>query len=79
MRANNVSLVIIMRANRKDLENIAKEHNAGVVSEKEFMSIYDEIKAGGKYDYMVVDYEQPLTKIFGVGLGNPLDLEKMKS
>jgi len=72
IRANNVSQVIIIRANTKDLENIASEHNVGVVDTKKFMDMYNRCKEKGEYEFMVVDYNKPLGEVFSCGFNDVL-------
>lgn len=72
IRTNNVSQMIVMRANVKDLENIAQEHNAGVCGIPEFVEMYNTCKDYGNYEYFVVDYRKPQDKMFSRGFKNVL-------
>lgn len=64
MRTNNLSHLILLRANLRDLRNIAEEHNAGMVEEEEFIQMYQKVKEGDKYGFLVVDYQAEPSKIF---------------
>lgn len=55
-RTNNLTHMVLMKANKKDLELIAEDHNAGEVSTEDFIIMYKTIKKGNKYDFLVVDY-----------------------
>lgn len=64
LRTNNLSQLVLLRANLKDLKMIAEDHNAGMIEEKEFINLYDEVKKGGQYDFLVVDYQDKPENIF---------------
>lgn len=55
-RTNNLTHMILMKANKKDRELIAEDHNAGEVSTEDFLKMYENVKKSGKYDFLVVDY-----------------------
>lgn len=67
IRTNNVSMVVVMRANVRDLVNIGMEHNAGVCSIDDFIEMYNHCKDIGNYEYLVVDYSKPQNRIFSRG------------
>jgi len=64
LRTNNLSQLVLLRANLKDLKMIAEDHNAGMIEEKEFINLYDSVKKGGQYDFLVVDYQDKPENIF---------------
>jgi thymidylate kinase len=64
LRTNNLSQLVLLRANLKDLKMIAEDHNAGMIEEKEFINLYEEVKKGGQYDFLVVDYQDKPENIF---------------
>lgn len=72
IRTNNVSQMIVMRANVRDLMNIGEEHNAGVCSVDDFVEMYNHCKDHGNYEYLVVDYRKPQDKMFSRGFKNVL-------
>lgn len=72
IRTNNVSQMIVLRANARDLINIGEEHNAGVCSVEDFISMYNFCKDFGNYEYLVVDYRKPQDKMFSRGFKNTL-------
>jgi hypothetical protein len=72
IRTNNVSQMIVLRANAKDLENIGQEHNAGVCNVEDFIGMYNLCKDYGNYEYLVVDYRKPQDKMFSRGFKNVL-------
>lgn len=62
-----------MRANRNDLKHIAAAHNAGCVEEDDFIRMYDAVKARGKFNFLVVDYQEgDMNKIFKMGFETPI-------
>lgn len=72
-RENNISQIIVMRANRSDLKHIAASHNAGCVEEDEFIRMQDAVKARGKYNFLVVDYQEPdINNIFKMNFTTPI-------
>lgn len=72
IRTNNVSQMIVLRANAKDLMNIGEEHNAGVCNTDDFMEMYNHCKDFGNFEYLVVDYRKPQDKMFSRGFENTL-------
>lgn len=72
IRTNNVSQMIVLRANAKDLANIGEEHNAGVCCTDDFIEMYNHCKDYGNYEYLVVDYTKPQDKMFSRGFKNTL-------
>jgi len=72
IRTNNVSQMIVIRANIKDLCNIGEEHNAGVCSVDDFIGMYNLCKSKGNYEYLVVDYRKPQDQMFMRGFKNVL-------
>ena len=64
LRTNNLSHLILLRANLRDLKNIAEDHNAGMCEEEDFIEMYKTVKEGGQYDFLVVDYQDKPTDIF---------------
>lgn len=79
IRTNNVSQMIVLRANTRDLLNIAEEHNAGLVSVDEFVCMYNHCKAIGDYEYFCVDYRKPQGKMFSRGFKNTLKTSSSNS
>lgn len=72
IRTNNVSQMIVMRANTVDLKNVGDEHNAGVCTTEDFMEMYNHCKDFGNYEYLVVDYRKPQDEIFSRGFKTTL-------
>jgi len=72
IRTNNVSQMIVLRANAKDLQNIGEEHNAGVCNVDDFIAMYTLCKDYGNYEYLVVDYRKAQDKMFSRGFKNVL-------
>jgi len=66
LRTNNLSHMVLLRANLKDLKMISEDHNAGMVEENDFIEMYNTIKKqkGGEYDFLVVDYQDKPENIF---------------
>lgn len=64
LRTNNLSHLVLLRANLKDLKMIAEDHNAGMIEEDDFVELYNEVKKKGKYNFLVVDYQDDPDKIF---------------
>ena len=64
--------MLVVRANTRDLINIAKEHNAGVASEQEFMDMYSYCKSKGNYNFLTIDYNKPQDEIFSMNLGTEI-------
>lgn len=75
LRTNNLSHFILIRANLKDLKNIAEDHNAGMVDIDDFITMYKTVKEGGKYDFLVVDYQDEPTKIFKKNFNEIIQIE----
>jgi len=76
LRTNNLSHLLLMRANLKDLKMIAEDHNAGMVEENEFIDMYKYCKEKGKYDFLVVDYQCDPDKMFKRNFDEVLKIEK---
>jgi hypothetical protein len=72
IRTNNVSQMIVLRANARDLINIGEEHNAGVCNVEDFIGMYNFCKGFGNYEYLVVDYRKPQDKMFSRGFKTTL-------
>ena len=68
LRTNNLSHLFLMRANLKDLKLIAEDHNAGMIEENDFIELYKTVKEKGKYNFLVVDYQDDPDKMFKMNL-----------
>lgn len=73
IRCNNVSQVIIMRANMADLQSICQDHNAGIVNFSQFLNMYNKCKAKDNFQPMVIDYREPQDRIFKSGFEEVLN------
>lgn len=75
LRTNNVSHFILLRANLKDLKLIAEDHNAGMVEMDDFIDMYQMVKEGDKYNFLVVDYQDDPKKIFKKNFTEVIQIE----
>ena len=61
-RSLNLSALIVLKVNKKEIEDIAKEHS-GLLTEKEFIKMYNTVMQE-KFHYLFIDYKADLKNRF---------------
>lgn len=73
-RSNNLTHLMLMRANKTDLELIAEDH-CGEIEVVDFINAYKHVKKNGKYDFFLVDYADDIENRFKKDLDVVIKIE----
>jgi len=67
IRGNNLSHFLLLKGNARDIKLASNEHNAGQITEEEFVRMYNMVKKKDKYGFLCVDYKEGPDKRFKNG------------